>query len=218
MKFSVVSSLTVVLAGCVYLMFGSSSLECRADVPSSPPLRLVEKARSQVGVTFFYDPEYRKLAYPNGDVPLETGVCTDVVIRAMRGLGLDLQKEVHEDMKKNFSSYPKLWEAKSPDRNIDHRRVPNLMTYFKRKGWSVPITAEKGDYKPGDIVTWVLPNGMTHIGLVSDRKESDETPLIIHNIGAGAQEENCLFVYKITGHYRPLWKSCTEPKVQKSSS
>lgn len=218
MKFRIVSSLAVVLAGSAFFLFGSLFPECQADVPADPALRLVEKARSQVGVTFFYDPEYRKLAYPNGDVPLETGVCTDVVIRAMRGLGLDLQKEVHEDMKKNFSSYPKLWKAKSPDKNIDHRRVPNLMTYFKRKGWSVPVTTEKADYKPGDVVTWVLPNGMTHIGLVSDQKETDETPLIIHNIGAGAQEENCLFVYKITGHYRPQWKRAVEPKEQKSSS
>lgn len=166
--------------------------------------RIVEKAREQVGVTLSYDPAYRKLKYPAGDIPMKTGVCTDVVVRSMRKLGVDLQKEVHEDMRKNFSLYPKKWGLKKADSNIDHRRVPNLMTYFGRKGWSKPITDKNEDYKPGDLVCWTLPHGVPHIGVVSDKKEVDGTPLIIHNIGAGVQEENCLFVYKIIGHYRPV--------------
>ncbi len=166
---------------------------------------LVDKAREQIGVTTSYDPTYRSIPYPNGDVPKETGVCTDVVIRALRACGLDLQKAVHEDMRANFSKYPKLWGLKSTDRNIDHRRVPNLQTFFKRKGWERPVTDQAADYKTGDIVTWNLQDrgSLPHIGIVSDKKTADGTPLIIHNIGGGAQEEDCLFHYKITGHYRP---------------
>ncbi len=165
---------------------------------------LVTKAREQIGVTTSYDPQYRAIPYPGGDVPKNTGVCTDVVIRAMRALGLDLQKAVHEDMRANFSKYPKMWGLKTTDRNIDHRRVPNLQTFFKRKGWSCPVTDKAADYQPGDVVTWNLNAGsLPHIGIVSDKKSPTGTPLIIHNIGAGAQEEDCLFEYTITGHYRP---------------
>lgn len=164
--------------------------------------KLVTSARSQIGVTKSYDPAYRPLSYPGGDVPLATGVCTDVIIRALRQQSLDLQKEVHEDMRANFSAYPKKWGLTKPDKNIDHRRVPNLMTWFKRKGHSLTITQKPADYLPGDIVTWDLGNGLTHIGIVSDRRSVQGIPLIIHNIGNGTQEEDLLFGYKITGHYR----------------
>jgi hypothetical protein len=150
-----------------------------------------------------YDPSYFSIPYPNGDVPSNKGVCTDVIIRAYRKLGVDLQKEVHEDMKSNFSAYPKNWGLKSTDRNIDHRRVPNLMTYFKRKGAAQPVTKNAHNYLPGDVVTWRLDGGLTHIGIVVDRKSSDgKRPLIVHNIGRGQVVEDCLFSFEITGHYR----------------
>jgi len=163
---------------------------------------LVTAAREQVGVTLSYDPAYRRLGYPNGDVPLTTGVCTDVVIRALRGQGLDLQQTVHEDMRAHFAAYPKHWGLTRPDRNIDHRRVPNLMTWFKRQGWSQPHSQDASSYRPGDIVTWDLGGGLTHIGIVSDRQAGSGTPLVLHNIGRGTQEEDILFAFKITGHYR----------------
>lgn len=170
--------------------------------PADPAPRIVQGARSQIGVTTSYDPSYVKLAYPGGDVPLRTGVCTDVVVRAVRTAGTDLQKEVHEDMTDNFSVYPKTWGLKRPDKNIDHRRVPNLMRYFERKHLSLPAPdTTPAAYQPGDIVAWRLDSGLLHIGVVSDKK-SGASPLVIHNIGAGAQEENVLFTYKIIGHYR----------------
>ena len=168
---------------------------------------LAAKARGQIGVTTSYDGSYQVIPYPNGDVPKNTGVCTDVVIRALRAFGLDLQKAVHEDMKANFSRYPNLWGLKGTDRSIDHRRVPNLRTCFTRKGWSVPVTKTAADYLPGDLVTWNLDaGGVPHIGIVSDKKTEQGTPLIIHNIGSGTQEEDCLFSFTITGHYRPVLK------------
>ena len=152
-----------------------------------------------------YDPSYYSIPYPNGDVPSDKGVCTDVIIRAYRKLGVDLQKEVHEDMKKNFSAYPNHWGLKTTDRNIDHRRVPNLMKYFERQGDSLPITNNPKDYKPGDVVSWKLQNGMTHIGIVIDRKSTDgKRPMIVHNIGAGQVIEDCPFSFKITGHFRVI--------------
>ena len=167
---------------------------------------LIAAARSQVGVTVTYDPAYRKLSYPGGDVAQTLGVCSDVVIRAYRGVGLDLQKLVHEDMAQHFSLYPHQWGLTSTDTNIDHRRVPNLQAFFTRHGKSLPITSDGNDYKPGDIVTWDLTpmaRPLPHIGIVSDRKSEDGVrPLVIHNIGRGAQEEDSLFTYKITGHYR----------------
>lgn len=165
---------------------------------------LAAKAREQIGTTVSYNGAYQSIPYPNGDVPLETGVCTDVVIRAMRAFGLDLQKAVHEDMKAHFSKYPNIWGLKTTDRSIDHRRVPNLRTFFSRQGWSVPITKTAADYKPGDLVTWNLADSVPHIGIVSDRKTEEDTPLIIHNVGCGVQEENFLFSHTITGHYRPV--------------
>lgn len=166
------------------------------------PAELVSGARQQVGVTLAYDPAYRRIAYPGGDVPMATGVCTDVVIRALRLQGLDLQKAVHEDMAANFSAYPKQWGLKRPDRNIDHRRVPNLMTWFRRQGMALEIGREADDYRAGDIVTWDLGRGQTHIGIVSDRLSAAGEPLILHNIGAGTREEAILFRFPVTGHYR----------------
>ena len=148
-----------------------------------------------------YDPAYFSINYPNGDVPADKGVCTDVVIRAYRKLGIDLQKEVHEDMLANFSEYPNHWGLTRTDRNIDHRRVPNLMVFFTSHGMVKQITSAASDYKPGDIVCWQLPRGMTHIGIVS-HKTVGNTPMIIHNIGAGQVVENILFDYPIIGHYR----------------
>ncbi|MDR2040287.1 MAG: DUF1287 domain-containing protein [Bacteroidales bacterium] len=149
-----------------------------------------------------YDPAYFQMSYPNGDVPPNKGVCTDVVIRAYRKLGIDLQKEVHEDMKANFNKYPKIWGLTRPDKNIDHRRVPNLMTFFSRHGTTKKISQEPGEYQPGDIVCWDLGQGTTHIGIVSGVRSGDKQRyLIIHNIGGGQVLEDCLFRFKITGHY-----------------
>ncbi|HSC84263.1 MAG TPA: DUF1287 domain-containing protein [Pseudomonas sp.] len=166
------------------------------------PLALVSGARQQVGVTLGYDPVYRRLAYPNGDVPLSTGVCTDVLIRALRVQGLDLQKAVHEDMAAHFSSYPQSWGLKRPDSNIDHRRVPNLMAWLRRQGLSQPISQQPSAYRAGDVVTWDLGRGLTHIGIVSDRQGADGVPLVLHNIGRGTQEEDILLRFTIIGHYR----------------
>jgi hypothetical protein len=150
-----------------------------------------------------YDPSYFSMKYPNGDVPSDKGVCTDVVIRAYRGIGIDLQKLVHEDMKANFSAYPKIWGLKTTDKNIDHRRVPNLMVYFKRQGAEKPITTNPKDYLPGDIVCWNLGGSITHIGIVVDEKSEDgKRNLIVHNIGGGQVLQDCLFEFKIIGHYR----------------
>lgn len=150
-----------------------------------------------------YDPAYFRLNYPNGDVPAGRGVCTDVVVRAYRKLGIDLQQEVHEDMKARFAEYPKQWGLTRPDPNIDHRRVPNLMTFFARHGTVKPITTEAMNYAPGDIVCWNLGGGVTHIGIVSRKRSRDgKRYLIVHNIGAGQVLEDCLFDFKIIGHYR----------------
>ncbi|UKM64635.1 DUF1287 domain-containing protein [Flavobacteriaceae bacterium GSB9] len=152
-----------------------------------------------------YDPSYFKIDYPNGDVPSDKGVCTDVIIRAYRKLGIDLQQEVHEDMKSNFKVYPKIWGLKKTDKNIDHRRVPNLMTYFKRQQAELQITNKAKDYKPGDVVAWNLGGAITHIGIVVNKKSSDgKRYLIVHNIGNGQVLEDCLFDFKIIGHYRFL--------------
>ena len=164
---------------------------------------VVAAARRQIGVTVGYDPTYRKIGYPGGDVPMESGVCTDVIIRALRDARkIDLQKLVHEDMNSNFSKYPQTWGLKAPDSNIDHRRVPNLQCYFKRKGYTLPVSKNAADYKPGDIVTVMVGGKLPHIMIVSDRKSAAGVPLAIHNIGSGTQEEDVLFAYPLTGHYR----------------
>lgn len=171
---------------------------------TSPQLKqLVESAIEQTRVTTGYDPSYIGIAYPGGDVPLETGVCSDVVVRAFRKAGIDLQKEIHNDMVRAWSVYPKKWGAARPDPNIDHRRVLNLMTYFDRQGKTLPISTDRDDYLPGDIVTWDLSNGIEHIGIVVNAwSEVERCYLIVHSIGAGARSENVLLNWKITGHYR----------------
>lgn len=164
--------------------------------------RIVAAARQQIGVTSEYDPAYTTLKYPGGDVPVHTGVCSDVVVRALRHVRIDLQKEVHEDMRKNFTAYPSKWGLKGPDKNIDHRRVPNLMRYLERHHIAIRENLNNAEsYRPGDIVSWDLGGGVVHIGVVSDRA-AGRAPLIIHNIGSGTKEENILFQYPVLGHYR----------------
>jgi uncharacterized protein len=167
---------------------------------STPAQKLIAAAESQIGVTVKYDPAYEKLNYPNGDVAIERGVCTDVVIRAYRqGLRVDLQRLVHEDMRENFSSYPKSWGLKSPDRNIDHRRVPNLQRYFKRQNAEL----KNQDHAPGDVVTMMLPGNLPHIAIVSATRNAEGNHyLAIHNIGGGTRREDVLATYPLTGHYR----------------
>ena len=168
-------------------------------------LDIVSAARSQVGVTVKYDPRYQKLDYPNGDVPRERGVCCDVVVRALRDArGMDLQRLVHEDMKAHFLSYPSLtrWRMLRPDASIDHRRVLNVERFFQRSGWSLEVTHDAGNYLPGDIVTCLIGGELPHIMIVSDRRSDGGTPLVIHNVGSGAREEDRLFCYVITGHHR----------------
>lgn len=170
--------------------------------------KLAKSAVEQTKMEVNYVTAYVQIKYPNGDVPSNTGVCTDLVIRAYRDVGVDLQKEVHEDMVKRFKEYPQMWKLKSPDTNIDHRRVPNLMTFFRHKKADLKITDIAVDYRPGDVVTWNLQNrnsinGITHIGLVTDQKSTDKSRyLIAHNIGGGNQMEDMLFSYTIIGHYR----------------
>jgi uncharacterized protein YijF (DUF1287 family) len=179
--------------------------ETRAlPVNSSPNLKLViDDAVEQVGKTTGYDASYQKIEYPNGDVPIETGVCSDVIVRAFRKSGIDLQKDLHEDMKDNFAAYPTRWGLKGTDANIDHRRVPNLQTYFTRKGKSLSTGGSSETFLPGDIVTWDLGGGIDHIGLVVNVwYKPGQRYLIVHNIGAGTRMEDVLFAWKITGHYR----------------
>ena len=150
-----------------------------------------------------YDLTYYSIPYPMGDVPANKGVCTDVVIRAYRKMGIDLQQEVHEDMRRNFHDYPKYWGLKTTDRNIDHRRVPNLMYFFSRKGIVLPISSKAADYRAGDIVCWQLPRGMKHIGIIVHQKSKDQQrPLVIHNMGDGQVLEDILFLFPVIGHYR----------------
>ncbi len=186
-------------AWCVLLVGNLSNAQTVAEKATA----LVSAARSQIGVTTSYDPAYANLSYPNGDVPMDRGVCTDVVIRAFRkGLKLDLQKNVHEDMKARFSSYPKNWGLSRPDKNIDHRRVPNLQVYFKKVWNKLPHTENAADYHVGDLVTCMVNGKLPHIMIVTDKKDADGIPLIIHNIGGGTKEEARLFDFPLTGHYR----------------
>lgn len=176
------------------------SLSAQASVTE-----LVAAAKQRTQHSVVYDGRYMRLAYPNGDVPANIGVCTDVVIRSYRKLGIDLQVLVHEDMRANFAAYPsqRIWGLTRPDRNIDHRRVPNLQTFFSRHGSSLTPTRSAAAYQPGDVVSWMLPGNLPHIGIVSDERSADkQRPLIVHNIGAGPVQEDMLFNYPITGHYR----------------
>jgi hypothetical protein len=200
--------------------FGSFALllaaapRCAAQTaaPENSPLKLapkveklIEAARSQIGVTVKYDPAYSGLAFPNGDVPREKGVCTDVVIRAYRdAFGIDLQALVNADMKANFSLYPKIWGLRSTDKNIDHRRVPNLRVFLKRQSAALPITQNPDDWRPGDLFTSMIDGRLPHIGIVSDRQTRNGNPLAIHNIGRGTREEDVIFAHQLNGHFR--WK------------
>ena len=171
------------------------------------PLKISDSAIELTNKSVIYNGDYYSIPYPNGDVPDGIGVCTDVIIRTFRSVGLDLQKEVHEDMEANFELYPQRLGHNKPDSNIDHRRVPNLMTYFKRQGAEIPITNKGEDYIPGDIVSWNLGGGLNHIGVVVNKKSNDNRRfMIVHNIGEGQVLEDCLFNYTITGHYRFLKK------------
>ena len=194
---------THVLIITILSLLPACGQEQKAATRATGKSDIVNAARKQIGKTVDYDPAYVGLKYPGGDIPISKGVCTDVVIRALRkARNMDLQKLVHEDMRRNFSQYPKRWGLKRPDKNIDHRRVPNLRTFFKRKSWSLTVTKKKENYKPGDLVTCTVAGRLPHIMIVSDRKTSDGTPLVIHNIGSGAREEARLFEFPLTGHYR----------------
>jgi len=176
-----------------------------ATTPEPQAVQLVNAAMQRLNAKVKYEPAYVAIAYPNGDVPSNTGVCSDVVIRSYRAIGVDLQQRVHEDMKTHFADYPsqRIWGLKRPDSNIDHRRVPNLQVFFTRFGESLAISQDANDYAPGDLVTWMLPGNLPHIGIVvSQRSQDGARPLIVHNIGAGPALEDMLFNYKITGHYR----------------
>ena len=205
-------SLVVVLTACSLFRSSQHAVELpqvqleraiKVDPNATPVEKLIASAIEQTSITTGYDPSYVKLDYPNGDVPQETGVCSDVVVRAFRKAGLDLQKELHEDMTNHFAKYPKKWGAKKPDKNIDHRRVPNLMTWFERQAKSLPVTGSGKDYLPGDVVTWGLVDSRPHIGIVSKIKvEGTDRYAVVHNIGLGARLEDVLFEWGITGHYR----------------
>ena len=202
-----IATAVVTLAGCSSVTApGPPPIErpAVAQIESPQVRKLLENAAEQIKTTRSYTQDYYQLSYPNGDPPVTTGACTDVVIRSFRNAGVDLQKEVHEDMAANFSAYPSKWGMRSTDKNIDHRRVPNLQTYFTRKGKSLRVTTDARDYRPGDVVSWDLNgNGMTHIGLVSNLwSERSGRYLIVHNIGGGVNAEDRLTDWKITGHYR----------------
>lgn len=186
---------------CTLLFFLLMTAPSFAQSPQA--IKLSEAAINLTKQKVTYDPAYFTIPYPNGDVPANKGVCTDVVIRAYRTLQIDLQKNVHEDMSKNFSLYPKYWGRKTPDSNIDHRRVYNLMVFFARKGTQKPMSNVAKDYLPGDIVCWNLGGNITHIGLVINKKSADgQRYLIVHNIGRGQEIQDCLFDWKIIGHYQ----------------
>jgi uncharacterized protein len=207
---TVIAALT---AGCTSALVPSTSASKDSKRPANTKRILKENATpnekiifgsvEQTSYTFTYDPSYVKIDYPMGDVPLDKGVCADVVVRAFRKAGIDLQKEVHEDMAHNFSAYPNRWGARRPDKNIDHRRVANLMTFFERKGKALDTSKDPKAYLPGDVVAWELDNGLLHIGMVIDEKdEGSRNYKIVHNIGQGARSEDVLFEWKIIGHYR----------------
>jgi uncharacterized protein len=164
---------------------------------------LIRAAVAQTASRVTYDGSYRRIAYPGGDVPAHIGVCTDLVVRAYRAVGVDLQVRVHEDMTAAFGAYPRAWGLSRPDSNIDHRRVPNLQTYFRRRGAALRISTDASDYAAGDLVTWMLPGNVPHIGLVTDQRSADgQRPLMAHNIGRGPEIEDMLFAFPVTGHYR----------------
>lgn len=195
------------LAGGGAMLIAGCREQAAAQAPAatiSPGARaLIAAARRQIGVTRSYDPAYTALSYPGGDVDRAKGVCTDVVIRAYRdAFGIDLQREVHQDMAANFASYPKRWGLNRPDPNIDHRRVPNLEVYWTRQRARLPIPARAGEWKPGDVFTMLIDDRLPHTGIVSDLIAANGNPLVIHNIGSGTREEDRLFDFKLTGRFR----------------
>ena len=194
------SSLFVVLAVALASRSAPAQSPQRGGTPHVNALvaAAMEQTRHQV----IYDGSYRAIPYPNGDVPANIGVCTDVIIRAYRAVGVDLQRLVHEDMRRAFASYPHLWGLQRPDRNIDHRRVPNLQTFFTRRNAALPRSRDAADYEAGDLVTWMLPGSLPHIGIVSSTRASSGRLMLVHNIGRGPQLEDVLFAYDVTGHYR----------------
>jgi uncharacterized protein YijF (DUF1287 family) len=192
-------------AGAVVLVTVVQGQPARDRWPADGVPRVIAAAVAQTTRPVRYDGAYRRIPYPMGDVPADVGVCTDVVIRAYRAIGLDLQQRVHEDMRGAFASYPRAWGLPRPDPNIDHRRVPNLQTFFRRRGAALTVAGARSaaGYEPGDLVTWMLPGNLPHIGVVIDRRSPDgQRPLIVHNIGRGPEVEDMLFEYPITGHYR----------------
>lgn len=192
------------------LMLLSVSAVAQNHAPTLSSL-LVSAAIERTTHTVTYDGSYRRLDYPGGDVPDHIGVCTDVVIRAYRAISVDLQRLVHEDMTAHFEEYPQFWGLDRPDPNIDHRRVPNLQTFLRKQGAKLPKSDVAADYNQGDLVTWVLPGNLPHIGIVVNRRSEDGCrPLIVHNIGSGPEIEDILFLYPITGHYRYTGSSLRE--------
>ena len=181
----------------ICLLAGSAHADFATD--------LAKAAEERTNHSVRYDPSYVSIPYPMGDVPANTGVCTDVAIRSLRAVGIDLQQLVHEDMKRNFNRYPKIWGLRRPDPNIDHRRVPNLETYLTRRGFSLPVSEDASTFRPGDIVTWRLADGRPHMGIVTTRTSAAGVPLISHNIGWGPRIEDMLFDLKIHGHFR--WRA-----------
>lgn len=185
------------------LITGSAAAALTPEQKSDILRKLVVAAKERTRHAVRYDGSYVRLRYPGGDVPADRGVCTDEVIRSYRALGIDLQKEVHEDMRANFRLYPRSWGLSRPDPNIDHRRVPNLMKFFSRHGESLPVSSDPRAYHPGDLVTWDLGGGVPHIGIVVDTRSPDGRRFhLVHNIGSGPQNEDVLFHWRITGHYR----------------
>ncbi len=196
------------------LLAGSSAallLGCREQAAAqahpraaSPRAKaLIAAARKQIGVTVAYDPAYTPLSFPGGDVPRAKGVCTDVVVRAYRdAFGIDLQQEVHQDMAGHFAGYPKIWGLKQPDASIDHRRVPNLATFWTRSRSRLPIPARPADWQPGDLFTMMIDKQHPHTGIISDRLADNGNPLVIHNIGQGTHEQDWLFAWPLTGRFR----------------
>jgi uncharacterized protein len=170
---------------------------------SEPVVRLIDAAIERTTIEVLYDPAYRQLDYPGGDIPDSLGVCTDLIIRIYRTIGIDLQQEVHQDMSTAFQEYPADWGLTRPDKNIDHRRVPNLQTYLRRQEAELSVTDNPSDYLPGDLVTWVLHGFQPHIGIVTDHRSADGMrPLLVHNIGEGPVLEDMIFEFPVTGHYR----------------
>jgi uncharacterized protein len=203
-------ALTSLACLCVFGLGNSRSAVAQTATSISPApdlsARLIAAARDQIGVTTRYDPAYTKLAFPNGDVPRDKGVCTDVVIRAYRdAFGIDLQALVNADMRANFEVYPRNWNVARPDPSIDHRRVLNLQVFMKRRGAALVAPKLTPDlYQPGELVTQRLPPNLPHIGIVSDRRAPAGHPLVLHNIGAGTEESDVLPLYPLIGRYRLL--------------